>query len=369
MQESFPVIIVGAGQSGLAVAYHLKQAGISHLILESHDKVGDNWRSRWEGLRLFSPAKYDGLPGMPFPADAWHLPSKDEAANYLEAYAKHHSLPVRTDIQVLKSEQDESGFHLDTTQGDLHCQHLVVATGSFHTPFHPKVPGLPAELPQIHTARYRSHQDLPEGKILVVGAGASGQQVAGLIAPYREVILSGPKVPGLPRKILGMDIYWWLYKTGLMNLTIDSRQGKKIYAKNQVEGDLSIGEKPRRLKQMGVERVGRFLDWQGGEAVFDTCLKTQPGPEPAEHSKSIAGITGIVWATGYRNNFDWLGEGAVGEDGKPMHHRGVSSSIPGLYFIGIQFQYRVNSATMGGVGRDAEYLAERISARLNESVI
>lgn len=364
MAESVPVIIVGAGQSGLAVSYHLKQSNIPHLVLEFHDRIGDNWRTRWQGLMLFSPAKYDSLPGLPFPASKWHLPSKDEAADYLEEYAHHHQLPIRTGIQVESAHFDQ-GFHLKTSQGDLQCQQLVVATGSFHTPFIPSIPGLPADLPQIHTSQFQSYQDLPEGKVLVVGAGASGQQVAGLIAPHREVILSGPNVPGLPRRILGKDIYWWLYKTGVMNLTIDSRQGKKIYAKNQVEGDLSIGESPKRLKELGVKRIGRFMDWQGGAAEFDTCVKTQPGPEPAHHSKSISGIKGIVWATGFHNNFDWIKEDVVDDAGKPIHYRGVSSSLSGLHFIGIQFQYRVNSATMGGVGRDAEHLVKEIASRLD----
>lgn len=385
MAVKHPVIIVGAGQSGLAVAWYLKQKEISFIVLEANEKVGDNWRHRWQGLRLFSPARYDSLPGMAFPASPWYLPNKDEAGNYLEAYAEKFELPVKTGVQVdavtvlqglspensnLEAENSNASlisqgwphkpprFELSTSQGTMSCDHLIIASGSYRTPLRPVIPGIPEDLPQLHSFDYRTGDYFPKGKILVVGAGASGQQIASLLAADREVVLSGPKVHNLPRRILGRDVYWWMYKTGVVTTRRDTRRGRKMFEQSKKQGDISVGESKKRQKELGIQRLGRFIEWRDGKAILDTCTKTSPNStHPAEHVKEIEDIKGIVWATGYKNDYSWIKADVVGEDGEPDHLRGVSNTVPGLYFIGLKFQYRVNSATLGGVGRDAEYLA------------
>ena len=367
------LIIIGAGQSGLAMGWHLKQKDVPFIILEGHERIGDNWRSRWKGLKLFSPARYDGLPGKPYPSSPWHLPSKDETGNYLESYAREFDLPVRTGIAVERVEVLEKGeaeidganpgFLLKTSEGDLFCAHLIVATGSYRTPFIPSVPGIPGDLPQFHSFDYKEPSQVPKGKVLVVGAGASGQQIAVLLAsePGREVILSGPKVPNLPRQILGRDVYWWMYKTGIITTRLDTRRGRKMLVKSKKQGDISVGESKKLQKQVGIKRLGRLVEWKEGRAVLDTCQKTSPSSkEPPHHTEEVEGVKSIIWATGYQNDYSWINTEVTGEDGEPDHWRGVSKLVTGLYFIGLKFQYRINSATLGGVGKDAEYLAEVI---------
>ncbi len=388
MAEYVPVIVIGAGQSGLAMAWHLKQRGIEFIVLEAHQRIGDNWRSRWKGLRLFSPARYDNLPGKPFPTSPWYLPNKDETGNYLESYAHEFELPVHLGVEVEGVEVGQNApsadeaeasqnagstdgaefgeeprptrFLLKTSKWDYSCDHLIVASGSFRTPFVPTVNGIPKDLPQWHSSNYQEPAQIPAGKVLVVGAGASGQQIAVLLArePGRKVILSGPNVPNLPRRLLGIDVYWWMYKTGVITTRLDSRRGKKMYAQSLKQGDISVGESKKLQKRLGIKRLGRLLEWRDGKAILDTCQKTSPASkEPAHHTEEIEGIGSIIWATGYRNDYSWIGADVIRKDGEPDHRRGVSKKVSGLYFIGLKFQYRINSATLGGVGKDAEYLA------------
>ena len=234
--------------------------------------------------------------------------------------------------------------------------------GSFHTPFIPKIKGIPQDLPQWHTSTFKSHDQVPAGKVLVVGAGASGHQIAVILARQgREVILSGPKVPNLPRKLLGRDVYWWMYKTGIITTRRDTARGRKMLKQSEKQGDISVGESKKLQKELGIIRLGRLMHFDSNQAILDTCTKTQPNSShPPKHTETIGNIKGLIWATGYRNDYSWIEGNTVLENGYPDHLRGVSNTLPGLYYVGLKFQYRINSATIGGVGADAEYVAEII---------
>jgi putative flavoprotein involved in K+ transport len=342
------VIVIGAGQAGLSMSYWLKKRDVSHLVLESNARIGDNWRKRWDSLSLFSPAAYNNLPGMPFPAPAGSLPTKDQAADYLEAYASRFKLPVQTDTQIESLEAIEGGFRLKTSQGELDARNVVVATGPFNTPRIPVfAKDIPAHIDQLHTSEYHNPAQLPEVPTLVVGAGASGSQIARELSANRKVYLAGRDPGTLPRKILGMDIYWWLYKTGIITTRWNSWMGR-LMRKNANKGDAHVGQKLKPMaRKAGIMLMCKLAAAEQNDLVF-------------ADGKRLDDVRSIVWATGYRQNFDWIRLPVFDENGMPRHQRGVVSEAPGLYFIGLKTLYRLNSSLMGGVGRDAEYLAGQI---------
>lgn len=342
------VIVIGSGQAGLSTSYWLKKRNVPHLILESNARVGDNWRKRWDSLSLFSPPAYSSLPGMPFPGPKGSLPTKDQAADYLESYARNFDLPVQTNTQISSLESAPGGFRLETSKGEILAEKIVVATGPFTQPRIPDfAKDLPANLPQIHTSLYKNPEQLPVVPTLVVGAGASGAQIARELAASRKVYLAGRDPGGLPRKILGLDMYWWLYKTGIMTARWDSWLGKQI-GKGPEKGDLHIGMKLEPMaRKAGIIRLGKLTGVNQNELVFAS-------------GERIEDIQSIIWATGYRQNFDWIRLPIFESNGLPRHHRGEVTEAPGLFFIGLKTLYRVNSSSMGGVGRDAEYLAGRV---------
>lgn len=343
-------LVIGAGQAGLSMSYWLKQRGIDHRVIDANVRVGDNWRNRWDSLSLFTPAAYSGLPGMAFPGPRSALPTKDQAADYLESYANHFDLPIQTDTKVTALRPAPGGFRLETSQGDLLSEKVVVASGPFTVP---RIPGFasdfPAHLHQVHTSRYQNPDQLPLVPTLVVGAGASGSQIALELSASRKVYLAGRDPGSLPRKVLGIDVYWWLYTTGILTSRWDSWMGRRI-GKNSDKGDVHVGPKLKPMaRKAGITRLPKLSGFDQNELVF-------------ADGQRIADIRSIVWATGFQQNFDWIHFPVFGENGLPRHHRGVVSEAPGLYFIGLKTLYRVNSSLMGGVGRDAEYLAERVGS-------
>jgi putative flavoprotein involved in K+ transport len=338
------VIVIGGGQAGLAIGYHLARRGIEFVVLDAAPRVGDAWRGRWDSLRLFTPARYSGLPGMPFPGDPDRYPGKDEVADYLEVYAAHFDLPVRTGQRVRALRPGPDGWTAETVDGRHEARQVVVATGPFHRP---AVLGLGRDLPagvvQVHSASYQNPAQLPAGDVLVVGAGNSGVQIAEELSQTHRVHLAvGERMPRLPQRLLGRSLFWWLEKTGVMDVSVDSLLGRRMS-----RTDTLIGKGPRMLRD--VELHGRAVEVRG-DAVF-TAAGTRVNP------------ASVVWATGFRPDFGWIEAPVLGPRGFPVHRRGITAA-PGLYFLGLSWLHTRGSALIGWVGRDAEHLAATMETRL-----
>ena len=229
--HSFDVVVIGGSQAGLAVGYHLAQRGLRFVILDAGAEIGHVWRSRWDSLTLFTPAQYSGLPGMPFPSPKDTYPSKDDVAAYLQAYVSAFDLPVRLNAKVTSLNPRDGAYVVATADEELTASQVVVATGPFHVPFVPPIAGdLDESVFQIHSADYRNPAQLPEGgHVLVVGGGNSGFQIAEELAGTRNVDLAvGKRVPPLPQRLLGKDLFWWLSGVGFMKISTDSRSGSEV---------------------------------------------------------------------------------------------------------------------------------------------
>jgi putative flavoprotein involved in K+ transport len=337
------VLVVGAGQAGLALGRQLQQRGARFLLVDAGARVGDVWRSRWDSLRLFTPAEHDGLPGLPFPRPAGSYPGKDDVADYLESYARTFGLPVRLGTRVTRLSRSGDGYTADTTTGPLTARQVVVATGPFSTPRIPDLAsGLAPDVPQLHSSAYRRPEDLPEGRVLVVGAGNSGVQIAEeLAATGRRVALAvGSRPRAVPQRPLGRDLFWWLTRTGVLRVPVDSRLGRRFRDREVV-----IGTTWRGLRECGVTLLPRAVSASGR-----TVSLADGGTTDAD---------AVVWATGFRADSGWLDVPGAVVDGVPAHRRGVSP-VPGLYFLGLPWQHTRGSALLGFVAEDAAWLAGRL---------
>lgn len=346
MSTPLDVVVVGAGQAGLATGWHLRRMGARFAILERAPEVGHSWRTRWDSLRLFTPARYNGLPGLPFPGDPDHYPGKDEVADYLRGYASEFDLPVRTGMPASRLARAGDRFVVETPAETLEAAQVVVATGPFQVP---SVPALSADLSgdvvQLHSSEYRNDSQLPDGPVLVVGGGNSGLQIALELAATRPVTLAmGEKVPMLPQTVLGKDVFWWLTRAGLITRSADSRLGRRMRAK----GELVIGTRVADLAARGVDLCGRVTSAAGRH------VGTADGRELTPSS--------VVWATGFRSDWSWVDVPGAVVDGQVSHARGVTP-VPGLCFLGLPWQHSRGSALLGFVGDDAEFVAEHLRSR------
>ena len=342
--DEFDVAIVGAGQAGLALGYYLQRQGRNFTILDGAREIGASWRGRWDSLTLFSPARYDALPGLAFPAPANCYPGKDAVADYLASYAKEFDLPVQLERRVTRLEQRGGRYLLETTRGPLVAQQVVVATGPFHCPrLPPFAKRLGSEVTQLHSSRYRSPGSLPPGEVLVVGTGNSGWQIALELAASRDVVLAGRELPRVPPEVLGRSIFWWMETTGVTRIPGGSALGKRMRRND----DVVIGYPPPAHLRERLRRVPRVVDATAGRVAF------ADGPSLA--------VSNVVWATGYRQEFGWVKSPVFDGRGRPVHRRGVTAS-PGLYFLGLRWLHTTGSALLGFVGRDARYIARRIAA-------
>jgi putative flavoprotein involved in K+ transport len=343
--EPLDMVIIGGSQAGLAMAWHLAQRKLRFVVLEAAVELGHTWRSRWDTLRLFTPAQYDALPGMAFPAPADTYPTKEPVADYLRDYAAAFDLPVRLNARVHKLRRAGDQFQAHTGDHDIHtARQVVVATGPFQVPFlPPPAQKLHASVTQRHATDYRNPQALPDGPVLVVGGGNSGLQIAEELAATRHVHLStGQNPPMLPQRLAGKDLFWWLTHLGLMRVNTQSRLGRRV----QARGEFIIGTSRRKLKTASVEFHPRLVDADGHTVRF------------ADGSSLDVGV--VIWATGYRSDYSWIHIPDVIHDGRVDHKRGVTN-VPGLYFLGLSWLYTRGSALLGFVNDDATYLADRVA--------
>ena len=338
------VVVVGGGQAGLAIGHHLARQGVNFTILEAADEPAAAWRARWDSLELFTPARYSGLPGLPFPGDPDRYPTRDEVAGYLTEYARHFGLPVELGSRVRSVSKAGAGYLVELDGRTYEAGQVVVATGPFQVPFTPPLAGqLDPRTAQMHSSAYRSPSGLPGGTVLVVGGGNTGFQIAAELSASREVHLSiGSRQTPLPQRVLGRDLFWYLEGTGLIRKTTASRIGRRMSGR-----DTLIGSTPRSIRRRGVQIHGRAVAADGRTVGFADGGWLEPDA--------------VVWATGFRVDHSWIDAPAFGEDGRLAHERGVTAS-PGLYFLGLSWQHTRGSALIGWVGDDAEFIAQRIAA-------
>jgi putative flavoprotein involved in K+ transport len=342
--EVLDVVVVGGSQAGLAIAWHLRRQGLRFVVLEASPEIGHTWRSRWDSLKLFTPAQYDALPGMAFPAPADTYPTKEPVADYLRDYAKAFDLPVHLNARVTSLIRTDGGFEVRTADQTYRARQVVVATGPFQVPFvPPQAAKLDPSVTQLHSADYRNPQALSDGRVLVVGGGNSGFQIAEELAATRQVDLSiATRYPMLPQRLGGRDLFWWLTRLGLLRVTVTSRPGRRMSRR-----DFVIGTNRRRLERAGVRFRPRLVDAEGRTVRF------------ADHSL-LEEVGVVVWATGYRPDYSWLHIPGLVREGHVVHQRGVTE-VPGLYFLGLSWQHTRGSALLGFVNDDATYLADRIA--------
>lgn len=337
-------IVIGGAQAGLSIAYHLKLMKKDFLILDGESEVGASWLNRWDSLKLFTPTEYNHLPGLPFDAPKGHYPTKVEVANYFKTYAITYNLPIQLNTLVSKVQKTEKGFVVSHNKGTLEAKQVIVATGPFHIPytpgFHTKIS---QNIMQMHSNYYKGVSQLQDGDTLVVGGGDSGYQILDEISKdsSRTVYFSGvTKVKSIPQQIFGKTLWWWFTLIGFLSFTKYSWIGKKISSLPQPIIGTDVKE---ILSRKNVIPSGRTNDAQKEAIVF-------------ENSK-ISTIKNIVWATGYRPNFDWIEGLKKDAQGYPENYRG-KSTMEGLYFIGLPWMHTRGSATLGGVSKDASYLAK-----------
>ena len=356
--ERFDTVVVGAGQAGLAAGYHLASRGREFVILDAGERVGDSWRRRWRSLRLFTPARYDGLPGWAFPARSWFYPSKDDVADYFAAYAERFELPVRTGVRVDRLSKESGAFVLMSGDQRFEADNVVVATGAYQSPRIPAFAGmLDPGIVQLHSSEYQSPSQLQEGDTLVVGAGNSGGEIALEASREHRVLLSGrdtgqePARAGSRADRLFTPPFWFLLTRVL---TVKTPMGRKVSDQFRSRGLPLARVRRKDLAAAGVERVPRTAGVRDGMPVLD--------------DGRVLEIANVVWCTGFESDFSWIDLPVFDEDGAPLHDRGVVSSEPGLYFLGLYFLYAMASQLLGGAARDAGYVVQHLASREAESL-
>ncbi|ATB32445.1 flavin-containing monooxygenase [Melittangium boletus] len=343
------VLIIGGGQSGLALGYYLARRGQQFTILDGGSEIGHMWRNRWESLQLITPCPYNNLPGMDFEGPAWSFPHKDQVADYLVRYAKKFSIPVQTNHKVSSLRRVGENYQAETNQGVFEAPVVVLATGPYHEPRIPDAArGADERVVQMHSKDYRSSKQMPAGEdVLVVGCGNSGAGIAQDLARTHKVHLALGRTAWLRRRILGRDLFWWAHLLGLPRVTADSRLGSRM----KHQPDEVIGTTPERLAaEHGIKLQSRVVAVDGNEVRFADGTQHRFGA--------------IVWATGYRPSYPWVHVPVFTEEGAPQHQRGVTSS-PGLYFLGLKWLYYFDSSLLGGVGRDAAFIDQEIASYLS----
>jgi putative flavoprotein involved in K+ transport len=345
-------VIVGGGQAGLTVGYHLARRDRPFLILDADQRAGDAWRRRWDSLRLFTPARYSGLPGWPFPAPPFSHPTRDEVADYLEAYAARFDLPVRNGVRVDRLAREDGRFLVVAGDRRWEAHQVVVASGAYQRPRVPAfAPELDLGIVQLDITRYRNPSQLRPGGVLVVGAGNSGAEIAYEVSGAHPTWLSGPNTGHIPVRTgsrwdhLVTPPFWWFASHVL---TVDTPVGRKVRPRALVTPAPLERVRPKELAAAGVERVPRTVGVRDGLPVLE--------------DGRVMEVANLIWCAGARPDFEWVDLPVFDQDGLPRHDRGMVASQPGLYFIGLWFLSGFTSSLLGGVGRDAERIADQITA-------
>jgi putative flavoprotein involved in K+ transport len=353
--ERVHTIVIGGGQAGLSMGYHLARRSVQFIILEANDRVGDSWRKRWDSLRLFTPARFDGLVGMPFPAGPHTFPAKNEMGEYLETYAAHFRLPVRTGVKVDRLGKEKGRYVVAAGELRFEAEHVVVAMATYQRPRVPPFAGsLDPGIVQLHSSEYRNPAQLRGGGVLIVGAGNSGAEIALEVARSHPTWVSGRDTGHLPFRIEGAASRLLLAPLALRFifhrvLTVNTPVGRKVRPKVLFRGGPLIRVKPEALAAAGIHRVPRTIGAREGL--------------PALEDGGVLDVANVIWCTGYDPGFSWIDLPVFGQDGQPIHRRGVVTNEPGLYFVGLHFLYALSSTMIHGVGRDAEHIAGIIAAR------
>jgi putative flavoprotein involved in K+ transport len=349
-------VIVGGGQAGLTAGYYLAKRRRPFIILDANERVGDAWRNRWDSLRLFTPALFSRLPGKRLDMPNWSFATKDEQADYLEAYAREFDLRVRTGVHVERLEKVDGRFVLSAGEDTYEAENVIVATGAHHIPKTPAfAPELDPRTMQLHSAAYRNPSQLQDGDVLLVGAGNSGAELAVDLCESHRVLLAGPKLSELPVRHgtlpsrLGFRVFRFL---GHHVVKRSNRIGRKIAAKLLSEADPLIRTRSKELGAAGVERVPRVTGVVNGR--------------PALEDGRVLDVANVVWCTGFRTDFGWIDLPVFDEAGEPKHERGVVESEPGLYFLGLVFLYSFSSDVLPNRGRDAKHIVKHIAARARQ---
>lgn len=352
VSERFDTIIIGGGQAGLSMGYQLKTRSRPFVILDASQQIGDAWRTRWDSLRLFTPARYDGLQGLPFPAPAGSFPTKDEMADYLQAYAKRFELPVRSGVRVDGLSRQGAGYVVTSGDRRLEAKQVVVATGVNQIP---KVPAFAEDLDpgivQLHSHDYLGPSQLKEGRVLVVGVGNSGAEIAFEVVRSHETYLSGKPAGQIPfrhgGRVGGLMVSIVRF-VGQHVLTKRTPIGRKIGSKLESGAAPLIRVRLKDLTAAGVEQVARTAGIQDGLPVLE--------------DGRVLDIANVIWCTGFREDFGWIDLPVVGEGGVPVNERGIVEDEPGLYLMGLTFQYAATSDTLPGMSRDAAYIAKHMDS-------
>jgi putative flavoprotein involved in K+ transport len=341
--SGYEVVVIGAGQAGLVMGYYLTRQHRRFAVLERGDRIAPAWRERWESLTLFTPRRYSALPGLSFPGDPDGYPSRDEVSAYLERYAETFELPIELNSDVRRLAREDGRFVLEVDGRTITAERVVVATGPFQTPYLPKLAeGLDRDLWQAHSTGYRRPSDVADGTVLVVGGGNTGYQIAKELSDTHRVVLSvGSRQTPLPQRLGGRDLFWWLTKLRVLSTTVESRLGSRLQHR-----DTLIGSTPRDLKRRhGVELKPRATAASGRSVAFEDGSEIE--------------VRAVLWATGYRADYSWIDLPILDSNGRLRHRRGVTD-VPGLYFLGLTWQWTRGSALIGWVKDDAEFIAERI---------
>ncbi len=351
--ERFDTVIIGGGQAGLATGYHLKRLGLPFVIVDAQERVGDSWRTRWDSLRLFTPARYDALPGLPFPAPAWSFPTKDEMGDYLETYAERFDLPVRTGISVDRLSREGDRYVISADGRRIEADRVVVSTGANRVP---KTPAFASQLDpsirQMHSSEYRNPAQLRDGAVLLVGVGNSGAEISFELSRTHRTWLAGKESGQIPvrhgtiRARLGFKVFRFI---GHHVLTLGTPIGRKVLPKLDATSAPLIRVRKQELSRAGVQRVPRVAGVQDGLPLLE--------------DGQVLEVENVIWCTGFRQDFPWIDLPVFREDGRPAHDRGLVSSEPGLYFVGLIGQYSLSSEAIPGTGRDPGYVAEVIASR------
>jgi putative flavoprotein involved in K+ transport len=352
--ERINTVVIGGGQAGLSVGYHLKKRGVPFVILDASERIGDVWRNRWDSLRLFTPARFSSLDGMPFPADPNSFPTKDAMGDYLEAYARYFALPVRCGIRVERLSRLGDRFLIVAGNFQFEADNVVVAMANYQRP---RVPAFASELNprivQLHSFDYRTPAQLQPGGVLIVGAGNSGAEIALDVAREHETWVAGRDTGHVPFRIDGVAARLLLVRLVLRVvfhriLTVRTPMGRKARAKMLHIGGPLVRTKPRDLTAAGITRVARLARVENGVPVLE--------------DGRVLDVANVIWCTGFHPGFSWIDLAVFGADGEPEHHLGVVEREPGLYFVGLHFLSAMSSVMIHGVGRDAARIADRIGA-------